>query len=318
MDNSIEHPMDELERQMDSIKKTIGSDDLYDFPEMDAPRSPENKKNRRSLYFIVFLGTTAVVVVFILVGVVIQSFGNSSVDDATSQERSPSLKGKSTAKKNTNSDEINSPPPAVENLASLCSSDSINKDHGLELCVESCKPGICCVSIEEDSTAGIFYAGENCASAHSEMCIQYEPCRNLYNRLDENDLNSLEESMEESSLPFAPLALPQICANSKDLSSCAEACKNGACCSEFSTDSCADIYPEECIGYLPCDVLDDDNTSELFCTVDNLSSKEGRKQCESICKDANCCFEKENNCKEEDICEDYKSCELLSMISASN
>jgi len=190
--------------------------------------------------------------------------------------------------------------------------------------VESCKAGICCVSIEEDSIAGIFYSGENCASAHTEICSQYEPCRNLYNRLDENDLNSLEEAMEESVLPLAPPGLAQLCSNNDDLSSCAEACKIGSCCSESSTDSCTDIYPEECIGYLPCDVLDNDNTSELispvdeFCTVDNVSSKEGRKQCESICKDASCCFEKENNCKEEDLCEDYKSCELLLMISASN
>lgn len=294
------------------------SDDLYDFPDMEAPRISSETKNRCGLYYVMFVGIGAVVVVSVLIYESVQKFSDSS--DATAQIREPNLKQTSVG---LSIMDINTPPPADENLADVCSNDNIGTVDGFGSCLQECSRGICCVALDGDSVGGIFYGGDNCASDHPEICAQYEPCRNLYNSQDE-DLVLLEATLEQT-IPEAPSDLAEICA-SDDLSTCAEECKAGECCSDVSNDSCMDIFPEICFGYLPCDVLEKENPDEEpvevadICSVDRIASAEGRALCEKTCEPASCCIDKENSCAEIaiDFCEEYKHCDLLAMISASN
>ena len=66
-------------------------DDLYEFPDMEAPRASDDKQSRCGFYYVLCLGIGAIVVVSVLIYGSVQRFSDSS-DDAANQERSPNLR----------------------------------------------------------------------------------------------------------------------------------------------------------------------------------------------------------------------------------
>merc|ERR1711862_570635 len=96
------------------------------------------------------------------------------------------------------------------------------------------------------------------------------------------------------------------------------------CCRIFADEPCNDMFPTECLGYVPCDVLDDkeDHDEDIsflkeLCTFEYVKTKEGRLQCSSMCQIAQCCFDDSMQCSPEiqEVCDDYEPCTILDIVS---
>ena len=124
-------------------------------------------------------------------------------------------------------------------------------------------------------------------------------------------------------MPLADDNLEFICAQ-KDLDECEAFCDAGECCRSLSDTPCTDTFPTECLGYIPCDVLDDkkkqDNEKAFvkgLCTFEYVSTREGKIQCEAACTAAICCFDTNIDCsvEMEELCDDYKPCSILDIVA---
>ena len=104
------------------------------------------------------------------------------------------------------------------------------------------------------------------------------------------------------------------------------------CCFSSNTDSCFDSQTESCTRYGACGALmtpdDGDKPGvvpmpppnaqiDKVCAASRIDSKNGRQQCEEVCKPALCCFNTDIdlgfNCfsENEEACGEYGPCMIL-------
>ena len=196
------------------------------------------------------------------------------------------------------------PPPPPEYLPQVCSYEILGRQEYFELCKKVCAAAECCLdgtcTSEEDGDA--------------DVCLQYEPCRNL------------------RPLPNPPANLSLLCSEQDDLRGCEEACEPAMCCFSSNTDSCFDSQSESCAKYGACGALmtpDDGDKPGVVpmppsnaridqaCAASRVDRKTGRQRCEEVCEPAICCFNLDIdvgiNCfsENEEVCGEYGPCMIL-------
>ena len=203
-------------------------------------------------------------------------------------------------------DEVGSlpPPPPPDYLPQVCSYEILGRQEYLELCRRTCAAAECCL----DGTCPSEDDGD------ADVCLQYEPCRNL------------------RPLPYPPATLALLCSDENNLRGCEEACEPAMCCFSSNTDSCFDSQTESCTRYGACGALmtpdDGDKPGvvpmpppnaqiDKVCATSRIDSKNGRQQCDEVCKPALCCFNTDIdlgfNCfsENEEACGEYGPCMIL-------
>lgn len=196
------------------------------------------------------------------------------------------------------------PPPPPDYLPQVCSYEILGRQEYFELCRKICAAAECCL----DGTCPSQEDGD------ADVCLQYEPCRNL------------------RPLPNPPVNLSLLCSEQDDLRGCEEACEAAMCCFSSNTDSCFDSQSESCAKYGACGALmtpDDGDKPGVVpmppsnaqidqaCAASRVDSETGRQQCEEACEPAICCFNTDIdvgiNCfsENEEACGEYGPCLIL-------
>jgi len=256
-----------------------------------------------------------------------------------------------------------SPLTAYENIEEICRFHAIGTDDGLELCVKACIPGVCCYTDalpaltsfdvlthpQEGKLIPLVQQKQNdCSTQYSDMCTEYESCKNLFYLGGSEELEEFgawEKENELLEVPDPPDNLDILCREDMpSISECSSACKPGHCCRVVTTnESCNEMFPEVCAKYGACNILDvmepktlDDDTftqpSQLdddkyietsesttvadVCTLDRVSTTTGFIECRSVCSVATCCLQPEINCLDvniNDFCLQYEPCTILEL-----
>lgn len=218
-------------------------------------------------------------------------------------------------------------PPAPRDISIRCAPEAV-AERGLDflLCEDICKPGNCC----HEPDPG------NCYDMNTETCGGYEPC-NVLTEADGFDFAQIKDVCSFDNLK----------ADSGGLD-CAQECEPSACCFKEGEESCLSSHPYFCEAFLPyCatvlaadrlgrfnkdkeeeKVQEENETKEqaseelkMICSPENISTSDGRKQCEDECVLVACCLaEGEFSCAEDNevYCATHiQICEILEDGSGS-
>jgi len=331
---TVEHFEEDEEDEEDEEEVVEGGLDhaLYDFPDMEArPTSKSSYTSQGAKKVNVSLGL-GIAMFFILILVVSVTTANRKRNASTGEEERSSALA------------LSGPPVASGDLLDLCKISSFEASSASlkEACIEECKLGVCCfadelkkvlskdkedkkeTSKEIQALIGESYSGGSCAIEYRNACGGYESCKNILEFSEEN-VGDVEElaTYQESQIPLADDKLERACSQ-RDLNECEAFCTDGECCRIFADEPCDDIFPTECLGYVPCDILDDKKEHDkdvLFikelCTFEYVSTKEGRLQCSSVCQEAACCFDADLDCTPAmlQVCDDYGPCTILEIVA---
>lgn len=100
---------------------------------------------------------------------------DSALVNSTLSLQEPVLDTNSTiiANETTTTNQTTGPTRPEQDLATLCSEESLSQILGLTQCLNACSLGSCCIATDETE----------CLSTHVEICYLYTPCYNAYNLL---------------------------------------------------------------------------------------------------------------------------------------
>ena len=175
--------------------------------------------------------------------------------------------------------------------------------------------------------------------------MQYSYCGTLYTYTETaygDTATSDATSAADLHISPPPANLDAICSDSSletpaGYLDCLSTCHHGSCCvslrsaqfggeGEFGSTSvpsiqnCRDSHADICDAYEPCLKLweaghtDPVQIVKDVCTKKSVATKDGRDQCESLCRARSCCFSADDrNCRvdNKNWCEEYSACEVL-------
>ena len=166
----------------------------------------------------------------------------------------------------------------------ICDEDSLRTRQGIQKCHGVCKAHMCCFAVDN----------QNYNDIHSFECTVYESCANLLIHQNNNDSPSHEK-------------LKSLCKtiDTEDgLTDCVGICADHLCCFQPDHLSSSCQNSTNCTNFRACEILvngdkDPDKLAPVNDTLphvltnecDDLSTGAGISRCDSICKQARCCFE---------------------------
>ena len=142
-------------------------------------------------------------------------------------------------------------------IPTYCHGSAILTPEGVEMCMDLCKPGLCCLIsplVGKETDPSSFLRGvESCVDDRSDdFCGLYKDCAIL--------LEMDAESVESSVIPVAPQNIADLCSKrglmGDKYGECQSACNRAQCCWSDAHPSCEnDTYMSEthrCDEYEPC------------------------------------------------------------------
>eukprot|EP00591_Stephanopyxis_turris_P007221 CAMPEP_0195530650 /NCGR_PEP_ID=MMETSP0794_2-20130614/33633_1 /TAXON_ID=515487 /ORGANISM="Stephanopyxis turris, Strain CCMP 815" /LENGTH=414 /DNA_ID=CAMNT_0040662207 /DNA_START=233 /DNA_END=1477 /DNA_ORIENTATION=+ len=217
---------------------------------------------------------------------------------------------------NSNGDHKNGVETTIEMIAESCTSDYIEFPDGRQTCEQLCAPFQCCFGTPS-SPEKKDINGESKSCTRDEKCATTAaPCLILYEGIDPNMEEDLDEEEEEELLYL--ICSDDSLSEKDGRAQCESQCQYASCCFFHTEGVTNDCFGESiCQYYSPCEKLFAENFQMFIDTVQDMCSPNtieqfGIEECRRVCSGRWCCFtdREEDNCYQDNKgwCDEYDLC----------
>jgi len=144
-----------------------------------------------------------------------------------------------------------------------------------------------------------------------EGCGLYEFCSSFWGH---SDLSQILPAANQSPQQIpSTQEIENACTHETTLNECSSLCSPYFCCfSDSQKKKFSSCYSNEiCTKYSSCSKIvgEQKERLNLICSLDNLATESGIKQCDTLCKSHMCCFNVDESCDDSSDCFEYQACQ---------